>query len=203
MEDHQRPQDQEIANAWATKGDLEGVISSKEHFIALFSIQGGFFLPPKQFITWSILVLQGFIRSVLDGSKELIPLNRVPSLYVPPKLSELTVRSLMAQIEGDPRIERFLPNSSRPQDRQFFFAVLATILPDFYQTVLRNIKDNRKEATPQEEKIQVTPQMSALLQQNISYIGSKKKVGQYLSSGRRWGTPRQQTRREIDVRRLF
>ena len=197
MDKDNRPQTEAIVHAWATKQDLDQVIDSKEHFIALFSIRGGYLLPPAQFITW------GFIRSVLNGAKELIRLNQVPTLYVPPKVSELTVKSLMSQLKDDERITKFLPDTNRPQDRQYFFAVLATILPNFYETVIRNIKDGRRAEIPEEEKIEVTQHMQALIGQNIPFIGPKKKVGQFLKSGRQWGAPRRQEKREIDIRRIF
>jgi hypothetical protein len=186
-----------IAHAYATKQDLDSLIHSKEHFVQLFTVQGRFLLPPKPFITWR------FIREVLNGTKELLPLSKVPSLYMPPKVSELTVKTLYDQVKEDIRITRFFPETNRPQDKLYFFAVLSAILPDFYETILAKLKDQRKEDTPREEKITVTPMMQELIGKNIPYLGEHKKVGHFVTTGRKWGTPVRKERPPIDLRQLF
>lgn len=182
---------------WATKLDLDSVISSKDHFITLFQVQGGYFLPPKSFITWE------FIRDVLNGTKSLLPLSQVQSLYVPPKVSELTVAKIYAQIEHDKRITCYLPDCNRPQDKKYLFGVLSAILPDFYRTILAQVKQQRMDEEPIEEKIQITPQMQSLLQQGVPFLGPKSPVGVYLKSNRKWPAEIVRKERNLDLKKLF
>lgn len=192
-----RPQTAQINFAYATKAELEELISSKDHFIQLFTVQGRYLLPPKQYISWR------WISEILNGTKVLLPLSRVPCLYLPPKVSELTVKNLYEQVKDDDRISRFFPTTNRPQDKRYFFAILAAILPDFFETALTHIKENRKTMIPETQKIAVTPEMQALITRNTAYIGPKAKVGQYLNTGRQWTTPVRTTKPALELRRLF
>lgn len=195
--DHNRPQDMAIAHAYATKAELEALIHSKDHFEQLFAIKGRKYLPPKKYRTWK------FFRQILDGSKELLDLSQVNSLYVPPKVGELTVKHLWEQVKTDERFTKYFPDTTRPIDREYFFAILSSVLPDFYETALKAIKDDRRAGIMDEEKIAVTEEMRELITANVPYFGQKRKVGQFLNVGRRWTTPVRQQKQTIDLRQLF
>ena len=153
------------------------MIKLKNNIIALLSVQGQYFLPPRQFINWKR------IRQILNGEKKLLRVSKIPSLNVPPKVNELTVTNLMSQVRNDPRIMQYLPDTNRAQDRTYFFAVLAAVLPDSYAKVLSIIKDNRTKEVSQEDKIEIIPEMTRLIEANIPYVGKQEKVGSYLNSG--------------------
>lgn len=195
--DSETPKKSSPNNGWATKADVDRLIHSKEHFVALFAVKGGFLLPPIQFLTWS------FIRQILKGEKKLIRISEISAIYVPPKVSELTVANLMAQIRHEPRIMTYLPDGNRPIDRKFFFAVMATILPNFYGVVLEKIKQNRHKEIAETQKVEICPEMTRLIQENIPYFGKEKKVGQFLNNGRRWGTHVQRQHPQLDITQLF
>ena len=192
-----RPQTTQINLAYATKQELEQFITSKEHFIQLFTNQGRFLLPLNQFITWI------WIPLIFDGTKELLPLSKVPCLFIPPKVSELTVKTLYDQIRFDNRKNRFFPDTNRQIDKRYFFAVLAAILPDFFETVMAAVKENRRAMVPETEKVAVTSEMKELIAKNTAYFGPQKKIGQYINTGRKWTAPVRQEKPALDVTRLF
>ena len=88
-------------------------------------------------------------------------------------------------------------------DKKFFFKILASILPEFYQRVLETIKANREAMIPEAQKIEVIPEMQTLIRRNTSYFGPHAKVGHFLSSGRRWTTPTRTVCQPIEIRNLF
>lgn len=139
----------------------------------------------------------------MDGSKELMPLDRVPYIHPPPKIAECTVKAIYQQVKDDPLIARFLPDTSRPQDKTYFFKILAAILPNFFETIMNQIKETRKTQIPEEQKVEIIPSIQELLIKNTSYIGPQKKVGQFLFKGRQWNPPTRTPRDPVNLRDLF
>ena len=64
-----RPEVNDVSLQKVSKSDIESKINSKKAFVELFSLQGGYFLPPMVYLTWQ------FIRGVLDGSKRLLKIK--------------------------------------------------------------------------------------------------------------------------------
>lgn len=190
-------QDPNLRVAWTTKQELDNVISSKEHFMALFAVKGGYLLPPKQFITWR------FIRSILKGEKRLVKLSNVPTLYIPPKVTDLTVRRLWEQIGEDNRISVYMPETNRTIDRKYFFQVLSAVLPNFYETIVIEVLNSRRREITEEQKVKIVPEMEQLLANGVPYVREKRPVGRYLCEGRQWSNNIERRESQLDVRRLF
>lgn len=183
------------SNASAAKNILFSYFPSQaDTYVLLGSLLPGVVL---------LLSYLGFIREVLAGTKELVPLSKVPSLFVPPRISQFKVETIFEQVKDDQRIMRFLPSSSRQQDKAYFFAVLSAVVPDFYNTILNAVKEQRKQLEPESEKIMIIPEMQELIERNTPYLGQEQKIGKYLKIGRQWGRPTPKEKQNLDIRRLF
>lgn len=93
----------------------------------------GYFLPPKRFITWP------FIRQVLEGSKKLIKQRDVRINIIPPKIRDLTVKSIWAFLKNDPELMKFFPDACVETDppREFFFSIVSSVRPDIFERILQ------------------------------------------------------------------
>ena len=179
--------------AWATKTEMDQVIRSKEHLIAILQIKGRAFLPPKPFLSWD------FLRKLMRSEKAYLTADQIANFYIPPRLQELPVTKLYAQVMSNPEIAKYMPDTNRPIDKAFFFTVLASKFPDFYETVMAEILKRKEVAEPEEKKIEISVAMQSLIKENIPFVGPNKKVGHFLNSGRQWGTPGPRTHPSLNL----
>jgi len=130
-------------------------------------------------------------------------LDELDCLYRPPRLQEIPVSSLFQEIKSNPRLMRYFPDTNRAMDKGYFFSVIASQAPDFYKTILEQIRNRRVEAEPEAEKVEIHPNMKTLLEQNLPYVGAKEKVGLYVKGGRKWTSPGPRKIPQFQISRLF
>lgn len=187
----------EIGRTLASKTDLNSVVQSKDHLLSILAVRGKYYLPPPQFCTWK------FLRQVLSGTKELLKIDEIDCIYKPPRLQEIPVARLFNQIRNNPQLMRFFPETNRPMDKAYFFTVIASQSPGFYETILHQIKERRRAIEPEQEKIEISDRMRILIEQNLPYIGPTSKVGHFVKTGRRWGNPGPRQIPQFQIDRLF
>jgi hypothetical protein len=71
-------------------------------------------LPPTPYLTWE------FIRGVLDGSKKLIRVKDLATLYEVPRFGNFSVSRLWEQIRNDNELMRYFPTSSKKYPTKLF-----------------------------------------------------------------------------------
>ena len=111
-----------------------------------------------------------FLRDVLSGRKRLLKLNQVRHVEVP-RYREFTTKSLLGPALNDAELQPFLPNCKLddPINKQWFFDVIATIKPGWWEEQIAAAMQRRLERGSQESQSQVIemqPEFLALISQS-------------------------------------
>ena len=84
-----------------------------------------------------------YLRCVLNGLKSVFPNSQVRRVKEP-RYKQLTLDKVIAFCLEKPRILRYLPNlpdnGEPPCDREFLFAIVNTIEPDYFPNQLKDIE---------------------------------------------------------------
>ena len=80
-----------------------------------------------------------FIRAILADQKKVLKNHEIKKIPVP-QYAELAVKNLYSDCMNDPIVKLYLPdleqNSGKLPEREFFFAVLSTLKPDYVKTIV-------------------------------------------------------------------
>ena len=97
-----------------------------------------------------------FLRDVLAGRKRLLKLNSVRHIDVP-RFKEFSTKSLLGHALNDAELQPFLPNCrlEDPINKQWFFDVIATIKPGWWEEQIAAAMQRRLERGAQESQSQV------------------------------------------------
>ena len=90
-----------------------------------------------------------FIKEVLSGSKELLPLSEVHWCN-PPRYDEISVKNIFPRYSQDKRVMKYmtdkLPKGKLP-DRTYWFNILNTVYPEKVQAMIAHANKVRFEAS--------------------------------------------------------
>lgn len=94
-------------------------IQSVDHFIYIWGGKGGFFLPPKKFITWR------FVAQLLSNEKRLVKSKDVATPVALPKVKGLYVEELFWRYYEENDLHRYFPDLGNGHriPRDYFFNV--------------------------------------------------------------------------------
>jgi hypothetical protein len=94
-------------------------IQSVDHFAHIWGEKGGFYLPPKKFLTWE------FIAQVLSGAKKLVRVQQVGYPVELPKVKGLYVQELYWHYCDEHSLRDYFPDmgESHRVPRTYFFNV--------------------------------------------------------------------------------
>ena len=111
-----------------------------------------------------------FLRDVLAGRKRLLKLDSVRHVEVP-RFKEFSTKSLLGPALNDAELLPFLPNCrlEDPINKQWFFDVIATIKPGWWEEQIAAAMQRRLERGTQENNSQVIemqPEFLALISQS-------------------------------------
>ena len=102
----------------------------------------GYYLPPLRSIN------KEFIRDVLTDKKKLLLMNSVKMIKVP-KFPELNVRDILEDLSDDENVMMHLPfsnNHKKPIDRDYFFNIVNTLLPEYIKNLISHSIECRNSA---------------------------------------------------------
>ncbi|CDW73931.1 UNKNOWN [Stylonychia lemnae] len=204
-QEYQRPQSrqnqeraqQEVekdSNILEQKKNSDGVVVNTVRTSALASI-----MKSKKEI-YSILVNQGMIASVTKSFQASTTYPPMPIVFLTheicmvnvPKMSELSAKSITKDAYSDRGIELYLPDlkDGRPLNRQFFFNIINTVKPKFFEhNIKMGLKLRQDEAARKNKRfIEIKADMYQLIKGainlnpssrgralNLLNVGSKKR----------------------------
>ena len=90
------------------------------------------YLPKKTHCT------RDWFKAVLKDEKKLIPIANIKSVIVP-CYPELSLKKLLPEILNIPEVMTYMPHGLEKKmkcDRQWFFDILATILPGYVEKLV-------------------------------------------------------------------
>lgn len=99
-----------------------------------------------------------YIAAIACKKKFLIPLESCKIQRAPPKINQLTLKNLWPYFYQDKEILSYMPylNNTKYPPRDFFFIVLATVRPDTYKQILREVDDERlKNQRERDEAVEI------------------------------------------------
>ena len=94
-------------------------LRSIEHFMFLYGNEAGYFLPPRELITWS------YIRQVLTGVKILLKFERLGTNFQFPKSRGFRVKTAFEEMSSDKDFMRYFPDIPPKTNipREYFLTV--------------------------------------------------------------------------------
>jgi hypothetical protein len=138
-----------IGRAEMTIDEIKSYIKSPDQFIWLFSVELGYLLPPRSYITWP------FMLRVLTGDKILLKSKAVKITAKIPKIKELKLRVLWDMFKDDKTLHKYMPmiNSNRLPPRNYFFSILSTIYTNKFEEIMNKANQSRRRQLKSENKI--------------------------------------------------
>ena len=118
-----------------------------------------------------------FLKQFLKGKKKLLrnkEINMIPKI---PRIKEIEVRTIWEDIRNEESVAEYFPDSMVLGKRLHFCSylftvgskkVIATKFPDAFKTMIKIIADNRESKLPEEEKLEILPDL-------VNELTSKKK----------------------------
>ena len=91
------------------------------------------------------MVTVNWVKEVLSGEKEWLKAANVVHAN-PPRYDEISVKNLYDYVVSDPEMAKYFPSSypkGRSCNREYFFSVVATLQPEYFQKLIRTCKDSR------------------------------------------------------------
>ena len=100
----------------------------------------GYFLPPKSELSFP------YIFDILSGRKKLLKYEQISIFVPPPRIKQLWVKTLWAELRNDIEFCRYFSNRAMTNqpNRRYFFTVLATVYKDQYIQLLQRTQNKRK-----------------------------------------------------------
>ena len=89
-----------------------------------------------------------FLKEVLSGTKDLMPLDQVRRVNMP-YYDELSVRDLWPQMRESPKFMMYFPSKfpkGRQPDRAYFFNIMNTLMGDYVQQIIKHANAQRHSA---------------------------------------------------------
>ena len=90
-----------------------------------------------------------FLREVLSGTKELLPINKVKRVNMPP-FDELSVKALWPDMMNHEEFMKFFPSkfpAGRLPDRTYFFNIMNTVMEDYVTQIVKHANTVRATKT--------------------------------------------------------
>ena len=109
-----------------------------------------------------------FIKAVLDGTKDLVPMANVHWCN-PPHYDEISVKNLYPRYATDKEVMKHMPDKlpkGKMPDRAYWFNILNTVHPDRVTAMIEHSNKVRFEASPdgnKQEEVLVTDEWWAKL----------------------------------------
>lgn len=125
------------------------------------------------------MVTLSFLRLVLKGKKRLLKQSEILMIPKIPRVKEIDVASIWHDIRGVPEISLFFPepfvSGNRLPNRTFMFTVgdkkiLSTVFPEIFDKMVVAIGNARMQKEPEEEKIEIVPELLNELTSKKAYI---------------------------------
>ena len=126
----------------------------------------------------------------MKGEKKLLRCTQVNSLTPPPDLKSLAVEQLWQEVKTNERLLQYLPDL-RPHEkppRTYFFAVLSTLFPQEYTTMLDRAYQEKEAQRKESHKYTISSEMHDTLTSTKDYFTYVKsaKSQHYLQDNRRF-----------------
>ena len=96
-------------------------------------------MPPKRNVN------KDFLKHKFAGNKQLVPRNQIRPIEVP-HYDELSVEALVKDVTTIPDLSKFSPKQKTPsnrRDREYFFNILNTVVPDYLSALIRHLQSLR------------------------------------------------------------
>lgn len=102
--------------------DIARKIKSFEHFIYIWGHKGGYYMPPKNVLTWH------YVSQILAREKWLLRVDQVGHALEVPKVRGTVVNDMYHLIKRDNGLEKYFPDLTDTQNvpRDYFFNVQLT-----------------------------------------------------------------------------
>lgn len=118
-----------------------------------------------------------FLRQIISGDKELIPMNAVKMVDVP-TFDELSVSNLWPHLKKDQAFMRHFPDElpkGRLPTRDYFFNILNTGMGDYLKDLIRHANAQRNSANGEAMQRETIVVSNAMMEQlnNMPHISSK------------------------------
>ena len=123
------------------------------------------------------MVNKDFLRDVLAGKKDLMPLDQV-KLCTVPSYDELSVKNMWPQMTNDPEFMKYFPSKlpkGRLPEREYFFNIMNSVRGEYTQRLIKHANEQRMTAKHEDmnmESILLTDRMWDQLNE-FPHISSK------------------------------